>query len=393
MSVAVLFEPVGTAVEVEPGRTLLEAARDAEISLGATCGGRGTCGKCQVRVLEGSLPSPTAKERGALSEGALSEGWRLACQYEVNSTIKVEAFLVRSRAKGEAPPFERGFAFAPPVQRRSLKVPPPRLDQPTSDLGNLRAALSLDGGPQPRTLDFQVARELSETLRSSEWNVVATLRGDELIGVRPSLNARLSLGLAVDLGTTNIAAYLYRMDDASLLGVFSAPNPLSAYGADIISRLAYSSLSMDNRMELQHVLTKAVNILAGHATREQGCDVEDIDEMVVVGNSGMHHLFLGLPGHQLTRAPFVAALDMALSVKARELGIRIAQGGYVYMPPLVGGFVGSDLLAVALATGLDHKRGARLALDIGTNTELLLSVDGVLYCCSTASGPALEGSA
>ncbi|MEI6385388.1 MAG: ASKHA domain-containing protein [Spirochaetota bacterium] len=393
MSVAVLFEPVGTAVEVEPGRTLLEAARDAEISLGATCGGRGTCGKCQVRVLEGPLPPATAKERGALSEGALSEGWRLACQYEVTAAVKAEAFLVRSRAKGEAPPFERGFAFAPPVQRRLVEVPPPRLDQPTSDFGNLSSALSLDGGSQPRTVDFQVARELSEMLRAAEWKVVATLRGDELIGVRPSLNARISLGLAVDLGTTNIAAYLYRMDDASLLGVFSAPNPLSAYGADIISRLAYSSLSMDNRMELQHVLTKAVNILAGHATREQGCDVEDIDEMVVVGNSGMHHLFLGLPGHQLTRAPFVAALDMAVSVKARELGIGIARGGYVYMPPLVGGFVGSDLLAVALATRIDQRRGARLALDIGTNTELLLSVDGVLYCCSTASGPALEGSA
>ena len=393
MSNTVLFEPVGAVVEIGPGRSLLEAARDAEISLGATCGGRGTCGKCQVRILEGPLPPPTSSENKSLSDSSLAEGWRLACQYEVTAPVKVEAFFVRTRAKGEAPSLERTFVLEPPVLRRAAQVPPPSLERPADDAGNLGAALEAGGAPPILRVDCLVAREIPETLRAAEWSVVASIRGGELIGLRPLSGAPVPLGLAIDLGTTNIAAYLHRMDDGSLLNVFSAPNPLSAYGDDIISRLAYGSQSADRRMELQRVLVKAVNLLAGHAARSQGLRSEDIEEMVVVGNSGMHHLFLGLPGRQLMRAPFVPAVRAAMSIKARDLGIAIARGAYVHMPPLVGGFVGSDLLAVAVATRLDLRPGIRLALDIGTNTELLLSVDGKLFCCSTASGPALEGAA
>jgi uncharacterized 2Fe-2S/4Fe-4S cluster protein (DUF4445 family) len=201
------------------------------------------------------------------------------------------------------------------------------------------------------------------------------------------------LGLAVDLGTTNIAAYLHRMDDGALLGVFIAANPLLSFGADIITRLAWGAEAPGNGAKMQQVLVRALNMLAGQATAALGCALENIEEMVVVGNSGMHHLLLDLPGRDLIRAPFVPVVRSALSVKARDLGIRICPGAYIHLPPLVGGFVGSDLLAVALSARLDRQPGVRLAVDIGTNTEVLLSVDGRLSCCSTASGPALEGAA
>jgi uncharacterized 2Fe-2S/4Fe-4S cluster protein (DUF4445 family) len=393
VSFTVLFEPSATAVEVEPGRTLLEAARDAEIPLGATCGGRGTCGKCQVRIQAGPLPPPGEHERDALSAGALAEGWRLACRYAVTAPVTAETFFVRTRAKGDAPPLERPFDFSPPIRRWDVDVTPPSLERPEDDAGNLCAALARAGAPAVQSVDYQVSRELPEALRSSGWSVAATVRGAELTGVRPRLSARAPLGLAVDLGTTNIAAYLYALDTGALSAVCSAANPLSSYGADIISRLTWGAESPAHREELQRVAVKAVNRLAEHAARERGGTREDIEEMVVVGNSGMHHLFLGLPGRQLMRAPFVPALRAAVSIKARDLGIEIARGGYVHLPPLVGGFVGSDLLAVALSTRMDARPGIRLALDIGTNTELLLSVNGALHCCSTASGPALEGAA
>ena len=197
----------------------------------------------------------------------------------------------------------------------------------------------------------------------------------------------------MDLGTTNVATYLYNLDNGGLLGVFGAANPLASYGADILSRLAYAQRGPEHGARLQRTLVKTLNLLIEHAVKSAGCTPADVEEMTVVGNSGMHHLFLNLPPRQLIHAPYVPATRRAMSLKAREIGLAIAPGGYVYMPPLVGGFVGSDLLAVALATRIDRKPGVRLALDIGTNTELLLSVDGRLFSCSTASGPALEGAA
>jgi uncharacterized 2Fe-2S/4Fe-4S cluster protein (DUF4445 family) len=178
-----------------------------------------------------------------------------------------------------------------------------------------------------------------------------------------------------------------------LLDVLSAANPLSTYGADIITRMNHAAAAPGNGAKLQSILVKCVNSLVESAAREQGYMPGDIEEMVAVGNSGMHHLFLDLPGRSLMDAPFVPALRGAITVKTREIGIGICGGAYLHMPPLVGGFVGSDLVAVALAARMGQQGGVRLALDIGTNTELLLSVDGRLTACSTASGPALEGAA
>ena len=201
------------------------------------------------------------------------------------------------------------------------------------------------------------------------------------------------MGLAVDMGTTNIAAYLHRMEDGELLDVLSVPNPLSTYGADIIARMSYAAAAPGNGADIQRILVKCLNSLAESAARDHGCTAREIEEMVVVGNSGMHHLFLDLPGKSLMDAPFVPVHRAALTIMAREVGIRIAPGARIHLPPLVGGFVGSDLVAVALASRMGDHRGVRLALDIGTNTELLLCVEGSLTACSTASGPALEGAA
>ena len=405
MNHTVRFEPSGSVIEIAPGKTLLEAARELGIPLAATCGGRGTCGKCRVRILDGVPSESGQKERASLSESDLAQGWRLACQQVVSGPIIAEAFLVRPSSKGDSPLPYRPNVLSPPVRRQSVEPTPPSLEQAEDDASRLCAALEREGAPAVTGIDYEVARKLPDVLRNAGWKVTASLRGGELIGLRPQSATHSqpsshphqeppALGLALDLGTTNLAAYLHRLDDGGLLGVYSAQNPLASYGADIISRLAYSSESAEHENELKHVLAKAVNLLAAHAAHENGCTPEDIEELVVVGNSGMHHLFLGLSGRYLTRAPFVPAMAAPLSVKARDLGIAIGGGGsYVHLPPLVGGFVGSDLLAVALATRLDKKDGIRLAMDIGTNTELLLSVNGKLHCCSTASGPALEGAA
>lgn len=401
MTYRVLFEPWGVEVQCEPGCTILDAARQAEVPIRALCGGRGTCHKCQVRVIADPVPTPTAVELEALSAIAIQGGFRLACLHSVDRDMTVETVPVLSRGKEAAPLLERAFAPAPPVRRHLISLKPPTLDHPVDDVGAVLQAAEGSGVAAPRRVDYQVARRLPATLRSSNWQVQVSIRGDEWINVRPGEACAQDepdmepkvLGLAVDLGTTNIAGYLYDLVDGELLGVYGIANPLATYGADIISRLSYSSRAPENGRRMQSVLTKSLGLLIDQILEQQGCRADDLEEIVVVGNSGMHHLFLDLPASQLVLSPYVPALRQEISIKARDLGLRISPGGYVHVPPLVGGFIGSDLLSVALSTRIDQRPGVYLALDIGTNTELLLSVDGELWSCSTASGPALEGAA
>jgi uncharacterized 2Fe-2S/4Fe-4S cluster protein (DUF4445 family) len=393
MKRTVTFEPSGTAIDIEEGKTLLDAAQAAGIPMGAVCGGRGTCGKCRVRIADGAAPPVSEAEKQILSPAAVRGGERLACRTTVTGSITVETLQITGHGKSEAPPQEPSFVPVPVILRCAVSVLPPTLANPLDDQESFRAALERAGAVEVREMDYRVVQTLPALLRASEWRVTSSIRAGEVIAVRATGASAASLGLAVDLGTTTIAAYLHRLEDGELLGVATAANPLATYGADIISRMTYASKAPGNGAQLQRILAKAMTSLAASVAEEQGFAREDIEEMVVVGNSGMHHLFLDLPGRYLMNAPFVPALRRALSIRARELGIPISPGAYVYMPPLVGGFIGSDLLAVALSTRLDQKPGVSLALDIGTNTELLLSADGRLTSCSTASGPALEGAA
>lgn len=393
MSFIVRFEPWGVDLKCEQRLTVLDAARLAEVPIGAACNGRGTCGKCQVRIVGDSLPAPTPHDWAALTPQALERGFRLACQLWVSSDITVEVMPTVALGKEGAPTPERDFVLAPPVRRVQIELTAPTLSRPVDDAGNLLTALEANGVRDISILDYRVAQELPRVLRAADWRVTASLRGREVIAARPQTSAPPPLGMAIDLGTTNIAAYLYRLDDGSLLDVRSAPNPLAPYGADIISRLIYACTDPKNAARLQHVLVKALNLLLARSTEAADSDAGSVEELVIVGNSGMHHLLLNLAAEQLIHAPYVPAIRHSMTIKARELGLMAVPGAYVYLPPLVGGFVGSDLLAVALVSQLDHKPGIRLAVDIGTNTELLLSVNGQLFCCSTASGPALEGAA
>jgi uncharacterized 2Fe-2S/4Fe-4S cluster protein (DUF4445 family) len=389
MTHTVTFEPWGSVVEVEPGSTLLDAARTAGVPMGAVCGGRGTCGKCRVRILEGSPAAAAPAEAAVLPPGAAERGERLACRTVVTGPLAAEAIVLHPAGKTAAPPLPSSFTPDPPVQRCAVRVPPPTLDRPVDDAESLLQAL----GEAAHSIDHGILGGLPGTLRASGWNVTASIRGGEAIAVRATAGARPPLGLAVDLGTTTIAASLYGLDDAALLGSWSAADPLSVHGADIVTRMTWALAAPGNCGRLQSILARSLTEIAQRAAAERGADTGDIEEMVVVCNSGMHHLLLGLPGRSLMNAPFVPVVRAPLSLKARDLGIIIAPGAFVHLPPLVGGFIGSDLLAVALAERPDQAAGVRVALDVGTNTEILLSVDGALTACSTASGPALEGAA
>ncbi len=385
------FQPVGRRAACRPGVDLLTIAREAGISISAVCGGKGTCGRCRVRVLEGEVSPLTETERRALGPDA-DRGLRLACQTHVRGSAKVYippsslTAKQRTQVEGEAVEFE----LDPPVRTADISLSDPALTDLRADASRVRDYLREHQGVEHTTYDFAVLRELSDRLRQDKWQSRLALRGSEVVSVLRDGGA--ALGLAVDLGTTKVAGYLVDLRTGVTLASEGIMNPQISYGEDVMARVAYALESPAKADELRKVIVSGIAELAEDLCGRVGARTGDIVESVVVGNTAMHHLFLGLPVRQLGNAPYLAATSDALDVKARDVGLPFAPGAYVHLLPNIAGFVGADHVAMILSTGMYQAQETTIALDIGTNTEIALNHDGRLITCSTASGPAFEGA-
>ncbi|NLH00010.1 MAG: DUF4445 domain-containing protein [Chloroflexi bacterium] len=380
------FEPVGCRVHCDPGATLLEAARAAGLQLNSVCGGAGTCGQCIVRVMSGAVSELTETERARLGERQIAEGYRLACHTRVLGDVKVDV-PVTSRAARQRLQLEGAGANVPlqPVVRDfTIEPARPTVQNPASDASLVRAALLEQYGCPAEMVDFATLQRLPGLLRDCGWRVRASLRETEIIDVRPPDQS--PLGLAVDIGSTKIAAYLVDLETGETLAVDGITNPQIAYGEDVMSRITFAM--KDETGRLTTALLNGLDDLILRMCPEP----RRIVDAVVVGNTAMHHLFLGLPVSQLGLAPYNAVVSDPVDVKARDLGLSLAPGAYIHLLPNVAGFIGADHVAMVLGAGLDQMEGTFLGLDIGTNTEVVLAHNGQLFSCSTASGPAFEGA-
>jgi uncharacterized 2Fe-2S/4Fe-4S cluster protein (DUF4445 family) len=356
------------------------------------CGGRGTCGTCAIHVVDGQVErSPHA---GAGSEPdetrAGRKKWQRACQLRALSDCTVEvaprslAAVVRADVAGSA--HAEPLPLNPLVRSLELNLAPASLADPASDVDRLRRALP----GQDLRLDLAALRQLPGVLRAGSWSLCARLRQGELIGVAAPTSA--SLGLAVDLGTTNVAAFLIDLRSGRRLASLAIENPQVAWGADVISRVNHAVAQPGGGDELREAAITALNSLAHDLCQAVAAAPGDIVDVVVCGNTAMQHLLLGLPVFQLGRAPFVAAVRQGMDIKARELGLAICPGAYVHIAPAVGGFVGGDHVTALLATkDLWAGDSTSLVMDIGTNTEISLVHKGQILSASCPSGPALEG--
>lgn len=403
-TVVVEFQPVGRRVEVPVGTTLLEAARALGDHLGewgirATCGGSGTCGQCLVEVVAGEVSGCDEQERELLLRVGAPPGGRLACRTTAEGPVKVALRRQGTSSRLQVAGTGRTVEPAPAVRSTDFSLPPPSLDDPRGDAERLAGQLGRGGpnggcsGESALVFDHEVLRELPAALRSGGFTGCAVLRGREVIDVCPQRSdgrPRL-LGMAVDLGTTKIAGYLIDLETGETLQTGAVLNPQISFGEDIISRLGYAAASPEGYARIRGAAVEALNGLAADLTHRAGRTPRDIRDMVVAGNTAMHHLLAGLGVSQLLVAPFVPAAAGPLDLKARELGLAIAPGAYVHLVPCVGGFVGGDHVAMILATGLDTYPGVALGIDVGTNTEIALARQGQITCCSCASGPAFEG--
>lgn len=398
----IMLRPGDVNVESERGSTLLQVVQRVGIPLTSICGGRGVCGKCRVVVVDGveNLSNLTTAEERLLSPLDVERGVRLACQAKIIgdyvSVYIPEESLTISRGRVIATTVLRDdiYPLSPVVRKVHVKLPRPTLEDNRPDFERLRDALvELNYLPvgQDLIIPLEVLRELPSILRSYDWDVTVVLYGNELISVEPGDTTSKLYGVAVDIGTSKVIAHLVDLNSGVTLVERFVENPQSTYGADVVSRITYAEKSQENLVRLQNLITSAVNRLVKELVEEVGVSHEDVYEVVLVGNTVMHHLFFGIQPSFIARSPYVQVISHSLRYRARELGVDVSKYGYVYSLPTIRAFVGADAVANLLATQMYRRDELVLTIDIGTNTEVLLGNSKVILVTSAPAGPAFEG--
>ncbi len=385
------FEPLGLRGKCKNNESLLECARRSGVGINSICGGTGACHACRVQVLSGTVSRPSTVEYKVFTSKELKEGWRLACQtYPISDckiTVPADSMTTSQRLQVEG--LEKKVSPELPFQVYHVKIAPPSLETPVADADRLIQALNNQHRLQCASVDIDTLRDIPGQLRSWNWESQVVVRNKEVVTILYQKSRQL--GLAIDLGTTKIAAYLIDMNSGQTLAARGIMNPQINYGEDIISRINKVIKSPEAAVVMQRLTLDAINELSADLCAAAGARPEEILETVVVGNTVMHHLFLRLPVKQLAFSPFVPAVSLALEVRARDLDLNIAPGAYVYLMPNIAGFVGADHVSMLLATDAWKAKETTIALDIGTNTEVSLIYGGKITTTSCASGPAFEG--
>lgn len=381
----VFVEPIGVTLEAAEDETMLGALTRAGIDIPHTCAGRGTCGKCLIRLGAGELSEPGEAELRRLSESLRSEGFRLACMARPRSArISIEVRQTGGRRQILTTSRLRHGPVHPVVRAVPVVLSKPTFEDPRSDVRRLSDAL---GGAE---VPFEVISRLTDIAHRADWRLVAVMYGRRVVAVYPGDEAPPLYGVAVDIGTSKLIAYLFDLRHGRLVDHEAVENPQMRFGEDVISRIAHA-YETAARAELARVVRAGIDACLHRLYERWGVEPAQVFDMTVVANTAMHHLALGVSPIGLGAAPFAPVVAEPLTLSPSCLGIDMNPAGGVHFPPPIAGFVGSDALAVIAATRLASKRRPSMAIDIGTNTEIALVHDGRVSVTSCASGPAFEG--
>ena len=395
MAIPLTILPGRHVLDTKPGTTILKSAHAGGVDITATCGGRGRCTSCRVKLVAGTAPPPTIMDELQLGDTLVREGYRLSCQWPVTEPVTVQIapplddttfqILGGERPAGAPAP----ISIDAGIRKRAVTVTLPKDEhQQTSDVEALVAAT----GGTVEDVPAALLKGLPATLRDREGLVTVTTFGRRVLAVEPDDTALHKFGLAIDIGTTSVVTTLMELESGEQLAAVSSLNPQAVFGGDLMSRIAFAQFDPGNLRKLQ---TRIIGLLNQHIeqiTRESGVLAKWIYKVVVVGNTCMHHLLLGIDPSYVGLAPYAPVLRQPLVLPARDLFLKLPPEARVCLLPLVAGFVGADAVAVALATRLDESPTLRIAVDIGTNGEVLLGSHERLWACSAPAGPALEGA-
>ncbi|WP_319200496.1 ASKHA domain-containing protein [uncultured Ilyobacter sp.] len=410
MTCKIVFQPSGTVAEIEKGTSLLHAAQQAGVDIKAYCGGTKICAKCKVKIIEGvfegykiqsyqkHLNFLSSDEKEFLSINEIEEKYRLACMTKVYGDIVVE-IPEESREK-ESVILSEGkkvaFKCDPAVKSYYLELNKAAFEDNRDDLTRVKDKL-VELNPRLNKekeldIDFEVLRELPRVLRDSDWKISAIVLNDYKIIKIHGGESKEIYGLAVDVGTTTIAASLCELENGNTLQKSSMVNPQVLYGDDVISRISYCMNNPDGLETLQSKLVHGINKLIKKMVDAEGIDFNDILEMVIVFNTAMHHIALKIQPDALGVSPFISSASEPMDFRARDFGIYMSPRGNIHTLPIEAGFIGADNVAVLIAEEPYKQEEMKLIIDIGTNSEICLGNREKLYSTSCATGPALEGA-
>jgi uncharacterized 2Fe-2S/4Fe-4S cluster protein (DUF4445 family) len=402
----VVFTPSGKRGHFPVGTPVLQAARSLGVDIDSVCGGRGLCGRCQVLVAEGEFAkhgvssssaslSPFSEPEKRFSRRVpLAEGRRLSCSARVETDVvidvpassQVHRQVVRKEADAHV------IELNPVVRLHYVQVKQPDMHDPSGDLRRLFEALEAEWGLTGLTCDLSVIQTLQPTLRTGSWAVtVAVHAAKQIIGVWPGLH-ELVYGLAVDVGSTTIAAHLCDLASGDVVASAGVMNPQIRFGEDLMSRVSYSMMNPGGAALMTAAVREALCGLAVDVARQAGISHEDILEATLVGNPIMHHLMLGIDPVELGGAPFALAVDHSLTLRANVIDFKLNRNARIYVLPCIAGHVGADAAGMVLAERPDLGEAMTLLVDVGTNAEIVLGNSGRLVACSSPTGPAFEGA-
>ena len=430
--VKIVFTPSGKRGSFEIGTKVLDAARQLGVDIDSVCGGRAICGRCQINVLVGdfakhnihsdftSVTEVSEAEKKYAERRGLNEDRRLSCQsllksdavidvpassqvhqqvvrkenesHDIDINPIIKPYYVNVAKQKEKPLEQKSNSSLHEIKTFKISVEEPDMHKGTGDLSRLKVALSEEWGLDNLTCSLDVLQSLQPVLREGEWKVTVAVRNnEEIIAVFPGFKDEL-FGIAVDVGSTTIAAHLCDLSTGEVSGSAGLMNPQIRFGEDLMSRVSYIMMNEGGEKDLTRVVREAINEIITTIISENNIDAEDILEMTLVGNPIMHHLVLGIDPTELGAAPFALATDLSADIKAKELNLNINSGAYVYVLPCVAGHVGADAAAVLLAEEPFNKDEISLIVDVGTNAEIILGNNQRLLAASSPTGPAFEGA-
>ncbi|MDE2386000.1 MAG: DUF4445 domain-containing protein [Alphaproteobacteria bacterium] len=407
----IVFTPSGKRGRFAVGTPVLQAARSLGVDIDSVCGGRAICGRCQINIGEGEFAkhgiSSSAEHVNGTTQveqrydriKGLPQGRRLSCQTQILGDLVVdvppESQVHKQVVRKEAD--TRVIALDPATHLYYIEVEEPDMHKPSSDLERVYNALKAQWGIENLSTNLTVLNQLQKTLRKGEWKITCAVYsrapggGNKLAAIWPGFHDKL-YGLAIDVGSTTVAAHLTNLSGGEVAASAGLMNPQIRFGEDLMSRVSYVMMNEGGEKELTSAICGALQQLAESVAAQAGIELTDILEVVLVGNPVMHHLFLGIDPTELGGAPFALADGMALTFEAKEMGLKLNPGAWAYVLPCIAGHVGADAAGVALSEAPHESKDIMLCVDVGTNAEIILGSKQRLLACSSPTGPAFEGA-
>jgi uncharacterized 2Fe-2S/4Fe-4S cluster protein (DUF4445 family) len=386
--VELTFTPSGRSVRVPPGVSVFDAASWNGIAIDSTCGGHGTCKKCKIQVVDGSVPVSRLDVR-SFTPDQLKDGWRLACLAQATRDLTVEVPPLVTRPKAATVGVGRQVILRPAVQKRYVELDEPSLADQRTDLDRLRDSID----DLELTPDLHTLRRLPKVLRESDFKVTAVVVDEELIDVEPGDTTSVRYAIAFDLGTTTVVATLLDLTTGTPVAVHSMLNKQQPFGGDVITRISSTMMDPEALGRLQELAQQTLAELASDVCQEGDVDPNHVYEVALAGNATMTALVLGIDPEPLGVAPFVMSTATPTGLRATDLGLALHPGARAHLFPALGAYVGGDIVAGMLATGMDRDKRLRLFIDVGTNCEIVLGDGDRIVSTAAPAGPAFEGGA